>query len=101
MKGKGPRIERETVINFNEEEKTTWIWTASEPVYRKLLKRLGSEYMTEDGERHAVFVFPSNFLSLPRTKAKRVLDPDRRAKLAARMGKLNKLSGAEAKNGAS
>ena len=38
MKGKGPRDERETVINFNEAEPYASIWTASRPLYRKLLK---------------------------------------------------------------
>src|SRR5215813_12196413 len=85
MKGKGPRIERETVINFNEEEDVAWIWTASEVVYRRLLKRLGGAYLTEDGERHAEFKFPAEFLQLPRAKAKRVLTPEQRAQLASRL----------------
>ena len=71
MKGKGPRSERETIINFNEEDETASIWTASEPVYRKLMKRLGSQYLTEDDERHAVFTFPRQLISLPRVKAKK------------------------------
>ena len=87
MKGKGPRIERETVINFNEEEGTAWIWTASEPVYRRLLKRLGSQYLTEDGERHAEFKFPRELISLPRVKAKRVLTDAQRASMASRMSR--------------
>src|SRR5215510_9776087 len=83
MKGKGPRIERETVINFNEEEDVAWIWTASEVVYERLLKRLGRAYLTEDGERHAEFRFPKQFITLPRTKAKRVLNPIHKARLMA------------------
>jgi hypothetical protein len=62
MKGHGPRLERETIINFNEEEDIAWIWTASETVYRRLLKRLGRVYLTEDGERHAEFKFSAQFL---------------------------------------
>ena len=87
MKGKGPRIERETVINFNEESDTASIWTASEVVYRKLLKRLGSQYLTEDGERHAEFKFPRELISLPRVKAKRVLTEAQRAQMASRMSR--------------
>lgn len=94
MKAKGPREERETVITLNEAEDTTHLWTASEVVYRRLLKRLGTGYLTEDGERHAVFVFPSKFLDLPRVKAKRELDPERRALLAQRMAERRKLLGA-------
>jgi len=85
MKGKGPRSERETIINFNEEEDTASIWTASDAVYRRLMKRLGRQYLTEDSERHAVFTFPKELISLPRAKAKRVLTEAQRAQMASRM----------------
>jgi hypothetical protein len=101
MKGNGPRFERETIINFNEEEATASIWTASETVYRRLLKRLGRAYLTEDGERHAVFVFPRNFLGLPRVKVKKPLDPTRRVKLASQIADRRKLLEPESKNGPS
>ena len=68
MKGKGPKHERETTINFNEEEDVASVWTASETTYRRLLKRLGRKYLTEDGERHAEFRFPVSFIQLPRPK---------------------------------
>lgn len=35
MKGKGPKHERETIINFNEEGATASISTASDAVYRR------------------------------------------------------------------
>jgi hypothetical protein len=85
MKGSGQRCERETIINFNEEEDTASIWTAGDIVYRRLLKRLGRAYLTEDGERHAIFTFPRNFLDLPRVKVKKALDPIQRSKLANQM----------------
>ena len=81
MKAEGIRQERETIINFNEVDATATVWTASEVIYRRLLKRLGRAYLTEDGERHAVFTFPVNFLDLPRVKAKRELDPGRNWRL--------------------
>jgi hypothetical protein len=87
MNGKGPRSERETIINFNEGAETASIWTASEAVYRRLLKRLGHAYLTEDGERHAVFKFPKELISLPRFKAKRVLTDTQRAQMASRMSR--------------
>jgi hypothetical protein len=93
MKGKGPKHERETIINFNEEDGEASIWTASEPVYRRLLKRLGRAYLTEDGERHAVFTFPMNFLDPPRAKVKKTLTPEQRALLASRMADRRKLLG--------
>ena len=98
MKASGPRQERETVINFNDEEDTATVWTASDKVYRRLLKRLGRAYLTEDGDRHAVFTFPVNFLVSPRAKAKRELDPGRRSKLAAQMADARKLLGPDEKN---
>jgi len=70
-------------------------------VYRRLMKRLGRAYLTEDGERHAVFTFPINFIALPKVKTKRELEPARRAQLAARMQKARKLSGAVKENGLS
>ena len=99
MKGHGPKHERETIINFNDEDARTTVWTASDMVYRRLLKRLGRAYLTEDGERHAVFTFPSNFLDLPRIKVKKALDPSRRSKLAAQMAAARKLSGAARETG--
>jgi hypothetical protein len=85
MKGKGPKYERETIINFNEEDETASIWTASEVVYRRLTKRLGRQYLTEDDARHAVFTFPRELISLPRAKAKRVLTDAQRAAMASRL----------------
>jgi hypothetical protein len=85
MTPKGPRSERETVIRFDEEEDTASIWAASDAVYRRLMKRLGRQYLTEDGERHAVFTFPKELISLPRAKAKRVLTEAQRAQMASRM----------------
>jgi hypothetical protein len=99
MKAQGPKHERETIINFNEEEETASIWTASESVYRKLIKRLGRAYLVDDGERHAEFRFPRNFLGLPRLKAKKELDPSRRSKLIAQVAEARKIQGSASKNG--
>ncbi len=62
MKGKGPRRERETNINFNEEDETAQVWTASEPEYRKF-KKLGYEPV-EDRERSAWFEVPKKCVSI-------------------------------------
>jgi hypothetical protein len=53
MTPKGPRSERETIINFNEEEETATIWTASGPMDKRL-RKLGLEVI-EEGDRHTVF----------------------------------------------
>jgi hypothetical protein len=41
MKGSGPKYERETIINFNEEEETASVWT---PVSQSIevIKTLGA-----------------------------------------------------------
>ena len=62
MKGKGPRDERETIINFNEAEPYASIWTASEPMFRKLLK-LGYEPI-EGSDRSAIFEVPKRLVSV-------------------------------------
>ena len=77
MKGKGPKNERETIINFNEESDKASIWTASEVVYRRLLK-LG--YVpSQDNERSAVFEMLKRDVTLPRPK--RVMSEARRQKI--------------------
>ena len=66
MEGKGIRAERETIINFNEEDDEASVWTASETVYRRLIK-LG--YVPhQDNERSAVFKMPKRDIRLPRPK---------------------------------
>ena len=64
MKGKGPRIERETSIVWNEEEDKALIWTASEITYQKL-RKLGYS-PTEDRERSASFIVPKRDIKMPR-----------------------------------
>src|SRR5262245_2153189 len=77
MKGKGPKHERETIINFNEEDDIASIWTASEVVYRRLMK-LG--YMpSQDNERSAIFKMPKRDVKLPRPK--RVMSEARRERI--------------------
>ena len=101
MEGKGPRFERETVITFNEEEAEAVIWTASETIYRRLIKRLGRAYLAEDGERHAVFKFPKEFISLPRLKAQKSLTPTQRAELASRLSRSPQNVGEKRQSGVS
>ena len=71
MKAKGPRIERETTITFNEEEETAHIWTFSQMEYRMLKKR-GYEPV-QDAERSARFEVPKKYVSIrkPRVLTKK------------------------------
>jgi hypothetical protein len=62
VESKGPKCEREVVINFNEAEPYASIWTASEPMYRKLL-RLGYEPV-EGSDRSATFEVPKRLVSV-------------------------------------
>ena len=64
MEGKGPRVERETVIRFDEDGDEAEIWTASEITYRQLLKR--GFPPDEDNERSASFRVPKKLIKLPR-----------------------------------
>jgi hypothetical protein len=86
MKGKGIKVERETIINFNEDSDEATIWTASETIYRRLKKR-GIELM-EDNERSAIFKCSKTLIMLPRQKPPRILSPERKAALSLRMHKL-------------
>lgn len=88
MKGMGPKHERETIIRFDEEDGTVNIWTASEPVYRRLLKR--GYLPTGDSERHAVFVMPKKHLKLPRQPSEANIAKGRRLGAAKRTSMLAK-----------
>jgi hypothetical protein len=77
MKGKGPKFERETIVNFNEAEPYASIWTASEPMYRKLLK-LGYEPI-EGSDRSATFEVPKRLVAI---RKPRKISEASRAKLA-------------------
>ncbi len=79
MKGQGIRLERETTITFNEVEGTASIWTASEPMYRKL-KKLGF-YPVEDRDRSATFSIPKKCVSI---RMQVVISEERKAKLRQR-----------------
>ena len=81
MTGKGLKSERETIINFNEDEATATIWTASEVTYRRLLKR--GYAPIEDGERSALFRVPKRDVKLPRPK--REMTEDQRESLRIRL----------------
>ena len=99
MKGKGLREERETVITFNEADDTASIWTASDTVYRQLVKR--GYQPSEDEARHARFEIPRREIKLPRPKRKmspKQLEASRKAglRLAAQAG-----TGPNAPNGPS
>jgi hypothetical protein len=79
MEGKGQRLERETVITFNEAGSSASVWTASETVYRRL-KNLG--YVpTRDDERSAVFEVPKAVVRVLKPRVKRELTESQREAL--------------------
>jgi hypothetical protein len=80
MRPNGPRSERETVINFNEEEETATIWTASGSMDRRL-RKLGLEVI-EEGDRHTVFKCLKSQVKIRRLK---VFSADYKASLSNRM----------------
>jgi len=85
MTGKGPRRERETIINFNEEDDELSIWTASEQVYRRLRK---AGFMpSEESDRSAVFKLPKSSYRFPRQPSPARAEQGRRL-AAARKAKL-------------
>ena len=76
MTGHGIRLERETIIVFNDAEDTASIWTASETVYRHLRKR--GYLPSEDNERSAKFEMSKSEIKLPRPK-RRMTEERRKA----------------------
>jgi hypothetical protein len=93
MKASGPKHERETVIILNEEEDSASIWTASQPIFRKLVRRRGY-LLVADNERSASFKVPRRLISFrraPEAGAKRRggLSAEHKAKLHAGRFKLS------------
>src|SRR5262249_10600736 len=99
--GKCQIFNAEMEIIFNEEEAEATTWTESEPIYRQLIKRLGRPHLAEDGDRHAVFKFPKEFISLPRLKAQKSLTPTQRAQLASRLSRSPQNVGEKRQSGVS
>jgi len=104
MKGKGIRQERETVINYNEADASASIWTASESVYRRLMKQ--GYKPVEDTERSATFEIPKRCVSIrkPITISNKQLKALERARAKAKLrsnGDLLKLQGQNGEKGAS
>ena len=85
MKASGPKHERETIIRFDEDDSQASVWTASHVIHHRLMRRLGRTYLVEDGERHSLFVFPREFVGLPRAKQKKQLTPEAKAELAKKL----------------
>lgn len=82
MKQAGPPYERETIIRWDVEGANATIWTANGVVYNRLLKRLGRAHLIEDGERHAIFSCPKQWIILPKFKIARKMTPERKEKMA-------------------
>lgn len=79
------RLERETIINFNEEEETASLYTASEVVYRRMLKRgfVPVDKYTMDGRECGwTFEIPRKSIVLPRLP--RQMSQEKRLSLSAR-----------------
>ena len=58
MKAKGIRQERETIINYNEAEDTAYVYTASQKVYRALMKK---GYATTERTCHPLLAIESRY----------------------------------------
>ena len=70
MKAIGPGYERESILLWSDDDDNATLWTASQTIYRRMLKR--GFVPKEDGERHALFEFPKQRVKLPRlNKSKR------------------------------
>ena len=82
MKQAGPPYERETIIRWDQDDPNATIWTANGSVYNRLLKRLGRAQLIADGERHAIFVCPKQWIILPKFKIPRKMSDEQKVKLA-------------------
>lgn len=79
MSSGGSRLERETIILFNEEEDTAEVYTASQSIYRKMIKR--GYKADEDLKDGAIFYIPKCNIRLPNKGRKRKLQKDQIQKM--------------------
>ena len=77
MKAKGPKTERESMIRWDEASDDAELWTASQPVYRQMVKR--GHQPIADTERSATFRFPKKLVAI---RKPRELSTGHRRKLA-------------------
>jgi len=66
FKPRGPLLERETTVVFNQESSEAEVWTGQKGVYKKLLRR--GWMPKEVGDRGAMFVVPKKLISFRRVK---------------------------------
>lgn len=69
MKATGTRQERETIINWNEEDDLASVWTSSGVAYRGMIKR--GWVPAAETKHSSVFYVPVEQIKLPRSKSKR------------------------------
>lgn len=63
------KLERETIIGWNEEEDTAWVQTSSPTVLKKLTRRLGPARKLSEGSW--TWDIPKNWVKLPAKKRPR------------------------------
>jgi len=77
--------EQETIINFNKEEKTAYIFTYEKTWQRHLEKKLGLKPVSDNGFGGREYEIPKDRISMPR--AKKVFSPEHKKKLINALGK--------------
>ncbi len=82
------KIERETVITFNEEEELAMVWTAS-PKMMKKLQKLGFKGESRGAKESKFFQVPKKVVAIRKELKKRELSDKELAQRKERMQKLN------------
>src|SRR4051794_19572690 len=73
MKGRGPRVERETIILFNEAEPDASVYTASNTYYRKMIS--AGHQPSEESAHSATFIVPKKLVNV--RKERKITDKHR------------------------
>lgn len=82
--------ERETVVTFNDEDKTAHVWTAQRPVITRLKKNPSAALLEggkHDGTAWAEFELPAALVSFRSKRVKRELSVKQCAEVATRLAK--------------
>lgn len=76
------KLERETVIGFNDEEDEAWVVTCSPVVARRLQRRLGPPTKRHTPGENVEWRIPRSWIKLPSKKKPRKLTDAQRERLA-------------------
>jgi hypothetical protein len=74
------RAEQETIINFNKQDRTAWVFTY-EKTYQSYYERKGFKPILDNGRGGKEYVVPKSFVLMPKDRTRGKLSPEHKKAL--------------------